>query len=48
LSDNFLPIEIAGEFPANQMHWVAVSHLNDNGDGSAPAWRIVPMDKASF
>ena len=48
LSDNFLPIEIAGEFPANQMRWVAVSHLNRNGDGSAPAWRVVPMDEAPF
>jgi threonylcarbamoyladenosine tRNA methylthiotransferase MtaB len=42
LSDNFLPIEIAGEFPANQMRWVGVSHLNKGGDGSAPAWRVVP------
>jgi threonylcarbamoyladenosine tRNA methylthiotransferase MtaB len=42
LSDNFLPIEIAGEFPANQMPWVAVSHLNKGRDGSAPAWRVVP------
>jgi threonylcarbamoyladenosine tRNA methylthiotransferase MtaB len=48
LSDNFLPIEIAGEFPANQMRWVAVSHPNENGDGSAPPWRVVPMDEASF
>jgi threonylcarbamoyladenosine tRNA methylthiotransferase MtaB len=42
LSDNFLPVEIAGEFPANQMPWVGVSHLNKGGDGSAPAWRVVP------
>ncbi|MGB9415920.1 MAG: hypothetical protein WCB58_06340, partial [Acidobacteriaceae bacterium] len=41
LSDNFIPIEIAGEFPANQMRWAAVSHLNKCGDGSAPAWRVV-------
>jgi threonylcarbamoyladenosine tRNA methylthiotransferase MtaB len=26
LSDNFLPVEIAGVFPANQMLWAAVSH----------------------
>jgi threonylcarbamoyladenosine tRNA methylthiotransferase MtaB len=42
LSDNFLPIEIAGEFSANQMHWVAVSHLNKSEYGCAPAWRVVP------
>jgi threonylcarbamoyladenosine tRNA methylthiotransferase MtaB len=45
LSDNFLPIEIAGEiagvFCANQMLWAAVSHLNKDGD-SAPVWRVVP------
>jgi threonylcarbamoyladenosine tRNA methylthiotransferase MtaB len=28
LSDNFLRIEIAGVFPANQMLWTAVSHHN--------------------
>lgn len=48
LSDNFLPIEIADVFPANQMLWVAVSHLNKREDGSAPGWRVVPMDEASF
>jgi hypothetical protein len=26
LSDHFLPVEIAGEFPANRMLWAAVSH----------------------
>jgi threonylcarbamoyladenosine tRNA methylthiotransferase MtaB len=45
LSDNFLPIEIAGEiagvFCANQMLWTAVSHLNKSGNG-APVWRVVP------
>jgi threonylcarbamoyladenosine tRNA methylthiotransferase MtaB len=42
LSDNFLPIEIIEILPANQMLWVAVSHLNKGGDGSAPTWRVVP------
>ncbi len=27
LSDNFVQVEIAGDFPANQMLWVGVSHL---------------------
>jgi threonylcarbamoyladenosine tRNA methylthiotransferase MtaB len=48
LSDNFLPIEIVETLPANQMLWVAVSHLNKGGDGSAPGWRVVPMDDVSF
>jgi threonylcarbamoyladenosine tRNA methylthiotransferase MtaB len=39
LSDNFLPIEIAGVFPANQMLWTAVSHPMKREDSSAPAWR---------
>ena len=40
LSDNFLPIEIAGEFPANRMLWAAVSHLN-NGDDGGRSWRDI-------
>jgi threonylcarbamoyladenosine tRNA methylthiotransferase MtaB len=48
LSDNFLPIEIVETLPANQMLWVAVSHLKKNGDGSAPGWRVVPMDDVPF
>jgi threonylcarbamoyladenosine tRNA methylthiotransferase MtaB len=41
LSDNFLPIEIAGVFPANQMLWTAVSHPTKREDSSAPAWRAI-------
>jgi threonylcarbamoyladenosine tRNA methylthiotransferase MtaB len=41
LSDNFLAIEIDGVFPANQMLWTAVSHLNKSEDGTAAAWRII-------
>jgi threonylcarbamoyladenosine tRNA methylthiotransferase MtaB len=40
ISDNFLPIEIADVFPANQMLWATVSHLNKSEDG-APVWRAV-------
>ena len=39
LSDNFLPVEITGVFPANQMLWTAVSHPIRREDGSAQAWR---------
>lgn len=39
LSDNFLPIEIDGVFPANQMLWAAVSHPNKSGDRDRPVWR---------
>jgi threonylcarbamoyladenosine tRNA methylthiotransferase MtaB len=39
LSDNFLPIEVAGVFPANQMLWTAVSHPTFCEDGGAPALR---------
>jgi threonylcarbamoyladenosine tRNA methylthiotransferase MtaB len=41
LSDNFLPIEIAGVFPANQMLWTAVSHPIKGDDSSAPVWRAI-------
>jgi threonylcarbamoyladenosine tRNA methylthiotransferase MtaB len=41
LSDNFLPIEIVGVFPANQMLWAAVSHPNESEDGAAATWRVV-------
>ena len=41
LSDNFLPIEIAGVFPANQMLWTAVSHPIKREDSSAQAWRAI-------
>jgi threonylcarbamoyladenosine tRNA methylthiotransferase MtaB len=39
LSDNFLRIEIAGVFPANQMLWAAVSHPTKREDGGASVWR---------
>jgi hypothetical protein len=39
LSDNFLPMEIAGVFPANQMLWTAVSHPMSCKDGGALALR---------
>jgi hypothetical protein len=39
LSDNFLRIEIAGVFPANQILWAAVSHPIDYENGGAPALR---------
>jgi threonylcarbamoyladenosine tRNA methylthiotransferase MtaB len=37
LSDNFLPMEIVGVFPANQMLWTAVSHPSkcDGSGGTA-------------
>jgi threonylcarbamoyladenosine tRNA methylthiotransferase MtaB len=41
LSDNFLPVEIADVFPANQMLWAAVSHPKKREDG-VPVWRAVP------
>jgi threonylcarbamoyladenosine tRNA methylthiotransferase MtaB len=41
LGDNFLPIEIDGVFPANQMLWAAVSHPSNGGDGAAQAWRVI-------
>jgi threonylcarbamoyladenosine tRNA methylthiotransferase MtaB len=41
LSDNFLPVEIADVFPANQMLWAAVSHPKKSEDG-VPVWRAVP------
>jgi threonylcarbamoyladenosine tRNA methylthiotransferase MtaB len=40
LSDNFLAIEIDGLFPANQMLWTAVSHLNKHDDGGR-SWRVI-------
>ncbi len=40
LSDNFLAIEIDGLFPANQMLWTAVSHLNNCDDGER-SWRVI-------
>jgi threonylcarbamoyladenosine tRNA methylthiotransferase MtaB len=42
LSDNFLPIEIADVFPANQMLWATVSHPNKDEAGAAQMWRVVP------
>jgi threonylcarbamoyladenosine tRNA methylthiotransferase MtaB len=48
LSDNFLPIEIADVFPANQMLWAAVSHPISSGDGDAPYWRVIPIGEASL
>jgi hypothetical protein len=42
LSDNFLAVEIAGVFPANQMLWTAVSHPNKGEDDAAWSWRVVP------
>ncbi|HEX6494565.1 MAG TPA: MiaB/RimO family radical SAM methylthiotransferase [Acidobacteriaceae bacterium] len=41
LSDNFLPIEIDGLFPANQMLWAAVSHPNYGEEGALLMWRAV-------
>jgi threonylcarbamoyladenosine tRNA methylthiotransferase MtaB len=41
LSDNFLPIEMDGVFPANQMLRAAVSHPNNSGNGYAAVWRAV-------
>jgi threonylcarbamoyladenosine tRNA methylthiotransferase MtaB len=48
LSDNFLPIEIIEILPANQMLWVAVSHLKKSGYGGAPAWRVIRTDEVPF
>jgi len=42
LSDNFLAVEIDGVFPANQMLWATVSHPNNDEDGAAQMWRVVP------
>src|ERR1700751_5253208 len=43
LSDNFLHVEIAGVFPANQMLWTAVSHLTNCEFGGTPVWHAVPI-----
>jgi threonylcarbamoyladenosine tRNA methylthiotransferase MtaB len=40
LSDNFLAIEIDGLFPANQMLWTTVSHLNNHDGGERP-WSVI-------
>jgi hypothetical protein len=40
LSDNFVAIEIDGLFPANEMLWTAVSHLNNCDDGER-SWRAI-------
>ncbi len=40
LSDNFLPVEIDGVFPANQMLWATVSHQMDSRGSALRAIRI--------
>ena len=42
VSDNFLHLEIAGRFSANQMLWAAVSPEESSKDGTAEAWRVIP------
>jgi threonylcarbamoyladenosine tRNA methylthiotransferase MtaB len=46
LSDNFLRVEIAGVFPANQMLWIAVSHPIKYEKGGAPALRVTRIQQA--
>jgi threonylcarbamoyladenosine tRNA methylthiotransferase MtaB len=49
LSDNFLPIEIAGDFPANQMLWASVCHRKkDEYGGSTAGWHAIPMTEGRF
>jgi threonylcarbamoyladenosine tRNA methylthiotransferase MtaB len=40
LSDNFLPVEIDGVFPANQMLWATVSHPTESRRSALRAIRI--------
>jgi threonylcarbamoyladenosine tRNA methylthiotransferase MtaB len=44
VSDNFLHIEIDGNFAANQMLWGSVCHRkNGEESGSATGWQVIPM-----
>ena len=43
VSDNFLHLEVAGRFSANQMLWVAVSAGEGSKNSSAAAWRAIPV-----
>jgi threonylcarbamoyladenosine tRNA methylthiotransferase MtaB len=44
LSDNFLHIDINGNFSANQMLWTAVCHRkNDENHSTATGWQAIPM-----
>ena len=49
LSDNFLAIEIAGDFSANQMLWASVCHRkNDENGSTAVGWCAIPMTEGRF
>jgi threonylcarbamoyladenosine tRNA methylthiotransferase MtaB len=44
LSDNFLHIDINGNFSANQMLWTVVCHRkNDENHSTATGWQAIPM-----
>ncbi len=44
LSDNFLAVEIAGDFSANQMLWASVCHRKNDENGSSTAgWQAIPI-----
>ncbi|MCU1312891.1 MAG: MiaB/RimO family radical methylthiotransferase, partial [Acidobacteriaceae bacterium] len=43
VTDNFLHLEVAGRFSANQMLWVAVSAEEGSKNSSAAAWRAIPV-----
>jgi threonylcarbamoyladenosine tRNA methylthiotransferase MtaB len=49
LSDNFLAVEIAGDFSANQMLWADVCHRkNDENGSTAAGWCAIPMTEGEF
>jgi threonylcarbamoyladenosine tRNA methylthiotransferase MtaB len=43
VSDNFLHLEIAGNYSPNQMLWVAVSNGESARNGSVAAWQAIPI-----
>ena len=49
LSDNFLHIEMDGNFSANQMLWAVVSHRKiDENHSTATGWQAIPMTEGRF
>jgi threonylcarbamoyladenosine tRNA methylthiotransferase MtaB len=49
LSDNFLHMEIDGNFAANRMLWSVVCHRKiGETNGSAVGWRVIPMSEGSI
>ena len=49
LTDNFLHIEIDGNFAANQTLWGFVCHRKKNEESSSTAeWQIIPVSEGSI